>query len=68
MIEGAKQVLAFAEGHEDHSCVVHVPDEIDVKAIREKISLSLIQEGDLSSSRERLSTDSRKSVSGGLAH
>jgi putative transcriptional regulator len=40
MIESAKQALAFAQGYEDHGCVVHVPDEIDVKAIREKISLS----------------------------
>jgi len=40
MIESARQALAFAEGLDDHGCVVHVPDEIDVKAIREKISLS----------------------------
>jgi putative transcriptional regulator len=40
MIESARQALAFVEGREDHDCVVHVPDEIDVKAIREKISLS----------------------------
>lgn len=36
----ARQALAFAEGREDHGCEAHVPDEIDVKAIREKISLS----------------------------
>jgi len=36
MIESARQALAFAEGRDDHGCVVHVPDEIDVKAIREK--------------------------------
>ena len=40
MIESAKQALAFATGKEDHGCEVHVPDNIDVKAIREKISLS----------------------------
>ena len=40
MIESATQALAFVEGREDHGCVVHVTDEIDVKAIREKISLS----------------------------
>ena len=40
MIGSAGQALAFAEGREDHGCVVYVPDEIDVKAIREKISLS----------------------------
>ena len=40
MIRSAKQALAFAKGQENHECLVHVPDEIDVKAIREKISLS----------------------------
>jgi putative transcriptional regulator len=40
MIESARQALAFAEGWESHGCVVHVPEDIDVKAIREKISLS----------------------------
>jgi len=40
MIESAGQALALAEGREGHGCVVHVPDEIDVKAIRERISLS----------------------------
>ncbi|HEV3198845.1 MAG TPA: helix-turn-helix domain-containing protein [Bryobacteraceae bacterium] len=39
MIESARQALAFAKG-KDHGCEVHVPDYIDVKAIREKISLS----------------------------
>ena len=40
MIESARQALAFAQSREDNGCVAHVPDEIDVKAIREKISLS----------------------------
>jgi putative transcriptional regulator len=40
IIESARQALAFAEGRENHGCVVHVPEDIDVKAIREKISLS----------------------------
>ena len=40
MIESSKQALAFAEGDRMHGCVVHVPSEIDVKAIRERISLS----------------------------
>ena len=40
MIESARQALAFAKGEEDHGCEVHVPDDIDVKAIREKMSLS----------------------------
>ena len=40
MIESARQALAFAEGRKNHGCAVHVPDGIDVKAIREKIALS----------------------------
>ena len=40
MIASARQALAFAKGEEDNGCAVHVPDAIDVKAIREKISLS----------------------------
>jgi len=40
MIESARQALSFAQGKKDHGCEVHVPDDIDVKAIREKISLS----------------------------
>ena len=40
MIESARQALAFAKGMENHGCEVHVPDDIDVKPIREKISLS----------------------------
>ena len=40
MIESAKQALAFATGDPGHGCVVHVPEDIDVKAIRERISLS----------------------------
>ena len=40
LIESARQALAFAKGKEDHGCEVHVPDDIDVKAIRENISLS----------------------------
>ena len=40
MIASAKEALAFAKGHQNHGCEVHVPDDIDVKAIREKIALS----------------------------
>jgi putative transcriptional regulator len=40
MIESARQALAFAKGERNHGCEVHVPEAIDVKAIREKISLS----------------------------
>ena len=40
MIESARQAVAFAKGEKNHACEVHVPNDIDVKAIREKISLS----------------------------
>ena len=40
MIDSAKRALAFATGDSGHGCVVHVPEDIDVKAIREKIFLS----------------------------
>lgn len=40
MLAGAEQALAFARGEEDHGCVVHIPAEIDVKAIRKKVAMS----------------------------
>jgi putative transcriptional regulator len=40
MIASAKQALAFAKGEENHGCTVHIPDAIDVKAIREKVDMS----------------------------
>jgi putative transcriptional regulator len=40
MIESARQALAFAQGKPDHGFEVHIPEEIDVRAIRKKISLS----------------------------
>ena len=40
MIAGAKQALAFARGEKDHGCVVHIPAEIDVKAIRTKLNMT----------------------------
>ena len=40
MLAGAKQALAFAQGEKDHGCVVHIPEEIDVKAIRKKVAMS----------------------------
>lgn len=39
LIRSAREALAFAKG-KGNGCVVHVPAEIDVKAIREPISLS----------------------------
>ena len=40
IIQSARQALAFAKADPDHGCVAHVPAAIDVRAIREKISLS----------------------------
>jgi putative transcriptional regulator len=40
MIAGAKSALAFARGEPDHGCIVHIPTEIDVKTIREKVDMS----------------------------
>jgi putative transcriptional regulator len=40
IIKSARQALAFAEGKQDHGCVVHIPDEINVRRIREKASMS----------------------------
>lgn len=40
MIASAKEALAYAQGREPHGCQVHIPEEVDVKAIREKIALS----------------------------
>jgi len=39
MIASAKQALAFAAG-DDNGCAVHIPEEIDVKAIRKKVKMS----------------------------
>ena len=40
LIAGAKSALAFACGEQDHGCIVHIPAEIDVKAIRAKVAMS----------------------------
>ena len=40
IIKSARQALAFAEGKENHGCVVHIPEDIDVKRIREKTGMS----------------------------
>jgi putative transcriptional regulator len=40
MIVGARQALAFARGEPDHGCIVHIPEEIDVKAIWKKVNMS----------------------------
>jgi putative transcriptional regulator len=44
LIESAHEALAYAEGRADlHRYGVHVPDEIDVRAIRQKVGMT--QEG-----------------------
>jgi putative transcriptional regulator len=40
MIASAKQALAFVKGEKNHGCIVHIPDAIDVKAIREQVDMS----------------------------
>jgi len=40
ILRGAREGLAFARGEKDHGCVVHVPDVIDVKAIRKRTQMS----------------------------
>ena len=40
MIESTRQAFVFAGVQSGQGCEVHVPDEIDVKAIRERIALS----------------------------
>lgn len=41
IIKSARQALAFAQGKADKSKFrVHIPDEIDVRAIREKVHMT----------------------------
>ena len=40
MIKSAKQALAFGEGKAFRGCKVHIPDAIDVRRIRSKLSMS----------------------------
>lgn len=40
IIKSAKQALAFVEGKEEHGCIVHIPDEIDVRRIRKKLNMN----------------------------
>jgi putative transcriptional regulator len=43
ILTGAKQALAFARGELTAGFIVHVPAEIDVKAIRRKLGMSQSQ-------------------------
>lgn len=40
ILKSAKQALAFAEGEQDHGCSVHIPEEINVRRIRQKLDMS----------------------------
>jgi putative transcriptional regulator len=40
IIQGAHEALAFARGEKNHGCIVHIPKEIDVKAIRKRARMS----------------------------
>jgi len=40
ILEGAREALAFARGEKNHGCIVHVPEGIDVKAIRRQAHMS----------------------------
>jgi putative transcriptional regulator len=40
MIASAKQALAFAQAKADDGVVVHIPDDIDVRRIRQKVQMS----------------------------
>ncbi|MEI2802540.1 MAG: helix-turn-helix domain-containing protein [Trichococcus flocculiformis] len=40
ILKSAKQALAFAEGKAGHGCTVHIPEEINVRRIREKLEMS----------------------------
>jgi putative transcriptional regulator len=53
MIASAKEALAFAKGRQNHGCEVHIPDDIDVKAVREGISLSQAESARLSGLSKR---------------
>jgi putative transcriptional regulator len=40
ILRGALEALAFARGEKNYGCVAHVPEEIDVKAIRRRSNRS----------------------------
>ncbi len=40
ILKSAKQALAFAEGKKGHGCTVHIPEEINVRRIRNKLHMS----------------------------
>lgn len=40
ILRGARQALAHAKGEADGGYVVHVPEKVDVKAVRQKMNLT----------------------------
>ncbi|MGC2856488.1 helix-turn-helix domain-containing protein [Novispirillum sp. DQ9] len=41
IMRGAEQALAYAEGRpEGEECIAHVPDQVDVKAIRKSLGMT----------------------------
>lgn len=40
ILQAAREALAFARGERDHGYIVHVPEEIDVGAIRRQARMS----------------------------
>jgi putative transcriptional regulator len=40
ILQDAREALAFARGEKNHRCIVHVPEGIDVKAIRRQTHMS----------------------------
>lgn len=40
ILKSAKQALAFAEGKKNHGCKVHIPEEINVQRIRQKLDMT----------------------------
>ena len=40
MLQGMREALAYARGEKDHGYIVHVPEKIDVKAIRKHVCMS----------------------------
>ena len=40
ILKGAREALAYAKGEDDNAVTLHVPDNVDVKAIRGAMKLS----------------------------
>lgn len=40
ILKSAEQALAFAKGESGHGCVVHIPEEINVRRIRKKLDMT----------------------------